>query len=66
MWPDPEGKVRGTTLDPLHKMVPAAVKKDPALYELLSLIDALRDGRVRERQIAERELISRLRKALHG
>lgn len=66
VWPDPEGKVRGTTLEPLYRTVPAAVKKDPALYELLSLIDALRDGRVRERQIAERELTSRLRKALHG
>ena len=66
VWPDPAGKVRGTSLDPLHKMIPAAIRKDPALYELLSLIDALRDGRVRERQIAERELTSRLRKRLHG
>lgn len=66
VWPDPEGKVRGISLDPLHKMVPAAAKKDPVLYELLSLIDAIRDGRVRERQLAERELTSRLRQLLHG
>jgi hypothetical protein len=66
VWPDPEGKIRGTSLDPLHKMVPAAVRKDPVLYELLSLIDALRDGRVRERQLAERELTSRLRTLLNG
>ena len=66
VWPDPEGEVRGTSLDPLHKMVPAAVRKDPALYELLALVEALRDGRARERQLAERELATRLRRLLHG
>jgi hypothetical protein len=66
VWPDPEGEVRGTSLDPLHKMVPAAVRKDPALYELLSLVEALRDGRARERQLAERELTTRLRRLLHA
>ena len=29
-----------------------AAVADPAFYELLSLVDALRDGRVRERKIA--------------
>ncbi|MEY4637477.1 MAG: hypothetical protein RJA55_3275 [Acidobacteriota bacterium] len=66
VWPDPDGGVRGTALDPLHKMVPGAVRKDPALYELLALIEALRDGRARERQLAERELATRLRRLLHG
>ncbi|MDP2322279.1 MAG: hypothetical protein Q8O42_23430 [Acidobacteriota bacterium] len=66
VWPDSEGEVRGTALDPLHKMVPGAVRKDPALYELLALIEALRDGRARERQLAERELATRLRRLLHG
>jgi len=65
VWPDPEGEVRGTSLEPLHKMVPAAVRKDPALYELLALVEALRDGRARERQLAERELTTRLRRLLH-
>jgi len=65
VWPDPEGEVRGTSLEPLHKMVPVAVRKDPALYELLALIEALRDGRARERQLAERELTTRLRRLLH-
>jgi hypothetical protein len=66
VWPDPEGQVRGAAFEPLHKAVPAAVRKDPTLYELLALIDALRDGRARERQIAERELTARLRKHLRG
>jgi hypothetical protein len=30
------------------------------------LVDALRDGRARERQAAERELTALLRKSLHG
>jgi hypothetical protein len=66
VWPDAEGEVRGVTLEPLHRGVPAAARKDPALYELLALIDALRDGRTRERQIAERELTTRLRRLLRG
>jgi hypothetical protein len=66
VWPAPDGQVRGTTLEPLHKIVPGAAAKDPVLYEILSLIDALRDGRTRERQIAERELTARLRKLLRG
>ena len=66
VWPDPEGEVRGASLDPLHKMVPFAIRKDPALYELLALVEALRDGRARERQLAERELTTRLRRLLHG
>lgn len=66
VWPDPEGEVRGTSLDPLHKMVPAAVRKDPHLYEFLALLESLRDGRARERQLAERELTTRLRRLLHG
>ncbi|MDR1989844.1 MAG: hypothetical protein LBQ09_06385 [Acidobacteriaceae bacterium] len=66
VWPDPNGKVRGATLEPLHKVAPKAARKDPALYELLALVDALRDGRVRERQLAEKELSVRLRRQLRG
>jgi len=61
VWPDAEGDVRGVTLEPLHKSVPNAARKSPVLHELLALVDALRDGRVRERQIAENELSVRLR-----
>jgi hypothetical protein len=66
VWPNAEGSVRGLTLEPLHKAVPKAAQQDPLLYELLALIDALRDGRVRERQLAERELTTRLRRQLRG
>jgi len=66
VWPDPAGSVRGVTFEPLHKSAPKAANRDAVLHELLALIDALRDGRARERQIAERELAARLRKLLRG
>lgn len=61
VWPDPEGRVRGLTLEPLHRAAPAAARRDARLYELLALVDALRGGRARERQLATRELAARLR-----
>ena len=60
VWPDPEGTVRGFEFSPLTKHVPKAARQDPALYEVLALIDAVRDGRARERQYAEKELALRL------
>lgn len=52
VWPDPEGSVRGTTVVPLHPSVPRAAKSDPQLYEGLALLDAVRIGRARERNLA--------------
>ncbi len=60
VWPSPDGPHRGVTLEPLYKKVPIAAKRDPGLYEILALLDALRDGRARERRIAEKKLIARL------
>jgi hypothetical protein len=60
VWPYENGSVRGYSFSPLHKNVPKAALKDPHLYELLALVDALRDGRARERQLAVRELTNRL------
>ncbi len=52
VWPHVEGKLRGYSFAPLYKHAPSAALGDPKLYELLSLADALRDGRVRERNLA--------------
>lgn len=60
VWPYAEGKVRGYSLKPLHKNVPQAALEDPELYELLAMVDALRNGRAREREIAGKELKRRL------
>jgi hypothetical protein len=62
VWPDPEGKVRGTAFSPIYKAAPMAARRDQQLYELLVLVDAIRDGRAREREIAVKELRARLRR----
>ena len=60
VWPDAEGTVRGEELRPLYRSVPGAARRDPALYELLALVDAIRSGRARERKLAVTELEARL------
>jgi hypothetical protein len=60
VWPDPDGKVRGLAVEPLHPNVPRAARKDPLLYELLALVDALRIGGPRERALAAKELHRRI------
>lgn len=65
VWPTPDGPTRGTAFEPLYSSVPEAARRDCHLYELLALIDAIRDGRARERKIAEKELIARLRATNH-
>ncbi len=56
VWPDPEGTVRGQAFEPLYKSAPKAARQDPALYELLALVDAIRGGRARERRLASEML----------
>ncbi|MGA7381050.1 MAG: hypothetical protein WBX03_09375 [Terriglobales bacterium] len=60
VWPHAEGSTRGIAFSPLYKNVPSAALRDPKLHELLALVDAIREGRAREREIAIRELIARI------
>ena len=60
VWPHVNGTVRGFLLEPLYPSVPEAASRDPRLYELLALVDAVRDGRARERAMAIKELKARL------
>lgn len=60
VWPHPQGSVRGLAFSPLHGKAPDAAMKDPKLYELLALLDAIRGGRAREREIAAKELSARV------
>ncbi len=66
VWPFAEGKSRGYSFAPLYKTVPQAALRDRYLYEVLALIDAIRDGRARERQIAEQELRLRLESPVYA
>lgn len=60
VWPYAEGTVRGTAFSPLYDNVPKSALRDPQLHELLALVDAIREGRAREREIAIRELTARI------
>jgi hypothetical protein len=63
VWPYEEGKQRGIAFEPLYRTAPIAALRDRSFYEYLVLADALRDGRIREREIAERELHRRFQEA---
>ncbi len=60
VWPDPNGTKKGLAVEPLYTSAPFAAKNDPALHDLLALVDALRLGRARERAIAAKEIEHRL------
>ena len=60
VWPHPEGEVQGMEFSPLYKSAPDAALLDKELYEYLVLIDAVREGRARERNLAIDELKKRL------
>ena len=65
VWPHAEGDARGNAFAPLYPTVPIAASHDPVLYELLALVDALREGRARERRLAEQELTARITALVH-
>jgi hypothetical protein len=48
--------MRGASIEPLYRTVPAAVVIDKTLHELLSIVDTFRIGRIREIEIAKVEL----------
>jgi len=56
VWPHAHGSGHGAALTPIHRTAPEAARRDEALYELLALIDALREHRPGERRLAEQEL----------
>jgi hypothetical protein len=66
VWPYAAGSQRGIAFEPLYKQAPKAALRDPVLYEFLALVDALRDGRARERKLAEEMIVGRLRSAVHA
>ena len=57
---DEQGEVRGYDFSPLYKSVPFAARRDEKLYELLALVDAIRDGAVASGELVIRELRVRL------
>lgn len=62
VWPYFKGSSIGLELKPLYKSVPEAINGDPELYELLTLIDAIRSGSVREQNIAKKNFEEKIEK----
>ncbi|MGV0996845.1 hypothetical protein [Empedobacter falsenii] len=60
VWPYGKGTEKGHAIEPLYKSVPKAVLKDEKLHTLLALVDAIRVGRAREKEIAILELKNRI------
>lgn len=56
VWHDVKGSVRGQQIQPLYNTISQAVREDDELYQLLVIVDTLRMGRVRAREIAIAEL----------
>ncbi len=59
VWPYAHGQARGQAIEPLHPAAPEAVDDWPELGEILALLDSLRAGDSRVRQVAE-DLLMRL------
>lgn len=55
VWPSPRGTARAASLEPLHPCVVHAAERDERLYQLLSLLDGIRVGRARLREVAEKK-----------
>ena len=63
VWQYAKGNSRGQAIEPLYKTLPKVVENDISFYELLTIIDTIRVGRVREIEIAIEELNKRLKHA---
>lgn len=60
VWPDHRGSVTGQSIPPLINRAGELPTRCPQVYELLTLVDAIRIGRVRERAKAVEKIKERL------
>lgn len=60
VWASGKGSMRGQSIVPLFPSVIHAVQLDSKLHQLLALVDALRVGRAREKEIAIEEIQKRI------
>jgi len=52
VWPVANGRAQGAALEPLYRTAPKAAAEDAVLYELLTLVDAVRMGQAEQRDRA--------------
>lgn len=60
VWPDADGQERGHSVWPLYPTVPAVCREDTPMYHALAILDAIRGGAARERELAEQLLTKML------
>ncbi len=63
VWPFAKGNIRGHAITPLHPNIPEACLRDDKFYELMALTDAIRVGKVREKQLAVEMIKERIEHA---
>ena len=56
VWPDSNGEVIGSLIEPFYKRQVEAIKTDLQFYVLLALVDVIRVGKLREVKYAINEL----------
>ncbi len=61
VWGVSGGSAEGSILRPIHESVPFAASNDELLYEVLSLMEAIRIGKPRELTIAREEIATVLK-----
>ena len=63
VWADGNGNAVGQSMTPLYRKAAKLVSNCPSVYELLTLVDAIRIGRARERTTAMEKIRERLPRA---
>lgn len=66
VWPSVDGEIRGHALVPLCASAPDLVQRNVSLYRWLTLVDALRVGRARDRNLAREILKAELQQGRTG
>lgn len=56
VWPSAHGDMIGASIEPLYPRAPELPTRAPRTYRLLTLVDAVRVGRARERTLARHML----------
>ncbi len=56
VWPSKLGNISGMGIKPLVRGAPDSALREPRLYRMLALVDALRTGDAREREFARRAM----------
>jgi len=61
VWKSSSGKDIGQEISPLYHTAPLIVESEPALYQALQMIDIIRLGNSREKNLAYNKLVSLLK-----